>query len=234
MRFYSDQQLSRRQSLTPEGLLVITDTVIARCGDQLYAAHEVPLEPYANGLVTVTRPEGEVFDEASLASWNGKPLTAGHPDDVVTPDNFRDLCDRSCSERETRHWCRQRLPRGRFNSYRSRGHPRRSQYAPVGTVCRLRPTSCTRSPVRTAPELSRHIAAHSVTTSAAARPWPVMTSWANKQMPRRRSRRYRTSTGRASMCRTSCAGSSPSGIEGLPRSRVDRLPRCLLQTQASE
>jgi hypothetical protein len=48
VRFYSDQALSRRQSLTPEGLLIVTDTVIARCGDQLYGAAEVPIEPDAD------------------------------------------------------------------------------------------------------------------------------------------------------------------------------------------
>ena len=37
MQFYADSQLGSTQSTTPECYLVCRDTIIARCGQQLYA-----------------------------------------------------------------------------------------------------------------------------------------------------------------------------------------------------
>jgi hypothetical protein len=48
--------------LTPEHFLVAKDAVLARCGEQIYAAHEVPtVEPDKDGMVIVTREPGEVI-----------------------------------------------------------------------------------------------------------------------------------------------------------------------------
>jgi hypothetical protein len=90
--FYSDAQLSERLAYTPERFLIARDAVVARCGDQIYAQHEVPqVQADANGLITVSRDPDEVLNPTSLASYTGKPLVFGHPDELVDGSNYRDL-----------------------------------------------------------------------------------------------------------------------------------------------
>src|SRR5277367_6029493 len=91
MRWHTVERLSQRQGLTPDGFLIVTDTVIARCGDQVYHAMEVPLEPGDDGLVRVARDATEVFRDEAMASFEGKAITDDHPDEEVTPKNFRRL-----------------------------------------------------------------------------------------------------------------------------------------------
>jgi hypothetical protein len=40
--------------------------------------------------VTISRDASVVFDPMTVASYEGKPVTLGHPDADVTPDNWRD------------------------------------------------------------------------------------------------------------------------------------------------
>lgn len=91
-KFYSTAQLSERISETPEGFLVCEGVAITRAGDLLYAPGETPIEP-ANGgyYVTITRSIDDIHDPATIASFEGKPVTINHPDDFVTPENWREL-----------------------------------------------------------------------------------------------------------------------------------------------
>jgi hypothetical protein len=90
MLFYTDQEISPRLGRSPEGFLVCRYAVLARCGEQIYAAEEIPsLEPDDEGLIVVTRSPREVFRPRSLASFTGKPITLDHPDAEVTGDNYR-------------------------------------------------------------------------------------------------------------------------------------------------
>lgn len=89
-RFYTDQQLGEKQSLTPEGFLVCHDVPIARIGELLYVAGEIPLEPGPDGLIRVERHPEDVFAVEALASFSGKPVTNDHPPKDVTPANYRD------------------------------------------------------------------------------------------------------------------------------------------------
>lgn len=91
MRWHVVERLSPRQALTPDGYLIVTDTIIARCGDQIYHHNEVPLDPDDDGVITVSRDAGEVFRPEAIASFEGKPITDDHPDEEVTPENHRDL-----------------------------------------------------------------------------------------------------------------------------------------------
>lgn len=91
MRIHTTEQLSARQSMTPEGYLLCEGVGIARTGYQLYAAGEIPLEPDDDGLITIQRPESEVFRDATMASFEGKPVTMDHPADGVGPENWSDL-----------------------------------------------------------------------------------------------------------------------------------------------
>lgn len=91
LRFYAVEQVSPKQSITPEGFLVCHDVPIARTGTQLYLADEVPIEGGAGGQVQIHRREDQVFRPETMASFEGKPVTIDHPDDFVTPENWKEL-----------------------------------------------------------------------------------------------------------------------------------------------
>jgi hypothetical protein len=91
MRFYTIQKLGPKRSLTPEGFLLCEDVPVARTGEMLYAAGEVPVEAGPDGLIRISRTPDEVFHDATLASCVGKPVTLDHPDDFVNPSNYAAL-----------------------------------------------------------------------------------------------------------------------------------------------
>ncbi len=90
MRFYTTEQLGAKQALTSEGFLLCSDVPIAREGIQLYAYGEIPVEPDRDGLIKIERLPEEVFRDATIASFNGKPVVNKHPPEGrVTPDIWR-------------------------------------------------------------------------------------------------------------------------------------------------
>ena len=91
MKFFSKGELGSRRTLTPEGFVVCHDVPIARIGQQIYAAYEVPVEPNMVGEIFIDRPAEEVFREETVASFNGKPVTIEHPSEFVSPDNWAAL-----------------------------------------------------------------------------------------------------------------------------------------------
>jgi hypothetical protein len=81
---YYASQLSEKIGETPEGFLICRDCVIARTGSQKYAAAELPPEVLKEiGLndleFDVYRSPEEVFRPATMASFEGKSITDGHP-----------------------------------------------------------------------------------------------------------------------------------------------------------
>ena len=79
--------------MTDEGYLVAPGN-LARTGVQEYRAYELGLD--ADGIdpmrvIRLHRPAEEVFDQASMASFENKPITIEHPPVAVTADNWRDL-----------------------------------------------------------------------------------------------------------------------------------------------
>src|SRR6266496_6280668 len=54
-RFYVEEKLGEKQSLTPEGFLVCHDVPISRVGELVYLAKELPLVPGPDGLIYVDR-----------------------------------------------------------------------------------------------------------------------------------------------------------------------------------
>lgn len=85
------EQLGPKRHRTPEGYLFCEDVPAARVGDMVYAAGEIPLEAL-NGQIVVTRGEDELFTEATLASYNGKPVVDYHPDKFnLSSDNYREM-----------------------------------------------------------------------------------------------------------------------------------------------
>jgi len=91
MRYFTPSELSEKQSLTPEGFLLCRDVPIARTGSQLYADYEVPNLQSQGGVIRMDRDEDEVFRKETIASFEGKPVTNDHPDEDVSPDNWKSL-----------------------------------------------------------------------------------------------------------------------------------------------
>jgi hypothetical protein len=89
MRFYTVEKLGPKQSLTPEGFLLCEDVPLARTGEMLYGPGEIPVSTGPDGAIHIRRDESEVFRPEYLASLNGKPVVNDHPDEEVTPANWR-------------------------------------------------------------------------------------------------------------------------------------------------
>ncbi|MCK1783451.1 DUF2213 domain-containing protein [Pseudomonas sp. TNT11] len=96
-RWFAPERLSARQSMTPEGFLLCQAVPIARTGTLVYDESELVnddgpiVQGGAGGIVTIERNPDEVFRAETIASFEGKPVTLSHPDDFVTPANWREL-----------------------------------------------------------------------------------------------------------------------------------------------
>ena len=84
------ENISRRE---PEGYLICLNVPVARTGVQEYLPSELGLSEPDDRLIPVCRPEEEVFSPASVASFEGMPVTDDHPSapDGVTAENSRYL-----------------------------------------------------------------------------------------------------------------------------------------------
>ena len=81
-------QISPHLVDTPEGFLICKDVPIARTGPQDYLARELMLDGDPDRVITVQRYPEDVFEDATLASLEGKPVTDGHPPENVGPENY--------------------------------------------------------------------------------------------------------------------------------------------------
>lgn len=87
MHYYGtrlSENISRRE---PEGYLLCLNVPVARTGTQEYLASEIGLS--GTGVVPVYRPEEEVFAPETVASFEGMPVTDGHPPEGVDTSNIR-------------------------------------------------------------------------------------------------------------------------------------------------
>lgn len=72
-----------------DGYLAV-NAKIARLGLYQYTRAEIgDTDGQPNELVSVYRPEAEVFDTDAMASFAHKPITLNHPRDAVSKDNWR-------------------------------------------------------------------------------------------------------------------------------------------------
>lgn len=81
------------RKMTDEGYLIAPGN-LARTGVQEYRAFELGLD--ADGMdpmkvIRLHRPADEVFNPASMASFESKPITIEHPKEAVTADNWSEL-----------------------------------------------------------------------------------------------------------------------------------------------
>ena len=88
--FYTVGKLGKTREITPEGYLLCRDVALAHTGSLLYGEGEVPVTADV-GLIVITRGEDDLFRPETMASFEGKPVTDNHPDDWVTPENWKDL-----------------------------------------------------------------------------------------------------------------------------------------------
>lgn len=89
--FYTTEKLGPKQSMTPEGFLLCEDVPLARIGVMIYGPDETPIKAGAEGIVKIVREAEDVFTPETIASAQGKPVTNDHPEEDVTPDNWREL-----------------------------------------------------------------------------------------------------------------------------------------------
>lgn len=92
MKMLCSVQLSKHRYKTPEGYLVCKDCIIARTGKQTYLKAEIGRDDGSDEeYIDIDRKPNEVFSEKTLASFEGKPLTIEHPNESVSPDNYKEL-----------------------------------------------------------------------------------------------------------------------------------------------
>lgn len=85
---YYGTDISPNKTETVEGYLICRNVPIARTGAQQYLARELMLDGDPERIVTVDRYPEDVFEDAALASFEGKPVTDGHPPENIGPENY--------------------------------------------------------------------------------------------------------------------------------------------------
>ena len=90
MKVLIREKLSPHKFKTPEGYLICQDAILARTGKQTYRKNELFLDTEDDSEIEVDRPYEEVMSQATLASFENKPITIEHPDEDVTVDNYKD------------------------------------------------------------------------------------------------------------------------------------------------
>ena len=103
MHYYGTRLSENISKREPEGYLLCLNVPVARTGTQDYLPEELGLAPNsefriqnselspAGGLVSVYRPEEEVFSPETMASFEGMPVTNDHPPEGVDVSNIRAL-----------------------------------------------------------------------------------------------------------------------------------------------
>lgn len=87
---YYGYTISPNQIETHDGFLICRNVPIARTGDQDYLGSEIGLDGGDAGkIIPVHRSPEEVFSQATMASFEGKPVTNDHPPGIIGPDDVR-------------------------------------------------------------------------------------------------------------------------------------------------
>ena len=85
---YYGHDISPNITETDEGYLICRNVPIARTGPQEYTARELQLDGDPERLIAVNRHPEDIFTPAALASFEGKPVTDGHPPEDVGSANY--------------------------------------------------------------------------------------------------------------------------------------------------
>lgn len=89
-RFLTTEKISPLKEKTPEGYLLCRDVPISRVGSFEYSAAEVGLPSLTGSPVHVLRPEEQIFNPETIASFEAKPVVIGHAR-FADPDNWREI-----------------------------------------------------------------------------------------------------------------------------------------------
>ena len=88
---YFASKVSENLHKTPEGYLLAIGVPIGRIGEMEYGPGETPIEVGSEGIVKISREEKELFKPETIASFEGKPFTIGHPAQFVDTKNWKEL-----------------------------------------------------------------------------------------------------------------------------------------------
>jgi hypothetical protein len=92
MAILVDELISPNIGRTPEGYLICKDVKVARIGTQRYLGQEIGQDEAHGQMFDVYRLPDDVFAAETIASFEGKPITDGHPPGYfVAPNNFAAL-----------------------------------------------------------------------------------------------------------------------------------------------
>lgn len=84
-------KLSDRLYMDNNGQLIVKDAILARTGEYDYLESDILPNGDKTKIVKVYRSPEDVFEPASMASFENKPLCDNHPDDDVCGDNYSSL-----------------------------------------------------------------------------------------------------------------------------------------------
>lgn len=84
-------KISDRIWLDTNGQLICRDAIIARTGSYDYLESEILQGGDNKKIVKVFRTDDEVFNPTAIASFENKPFVDDHPQEDVSPENFREL-----------------------------------------------------------------------------------------------------------------------------------------------
>jgi hypothetical protein len=82
MKYTTTSMLSENISKTEEGFLLCKNVVLARPGEQVYAASELPQFEAVNGRIIAVRDEAAILAPETIASFEGKTLANLHPKEL--------------------------------------------------------------------------------------------------------------------------------------------------------
>lgn len=97
MLAYYGYTISPNQIETGEGFLICRNVPIARTGSMDYLESELNPAGSSSKMVKVLRSSEEVFSDAAMSSFEGKPVTNEHPPELITPETYRQY-SRGCAE----------------------------------------------------------------------------------------------------------------------------------------
>jgi hypothetical protein len=88
---HTTEQLGPNMSRTPNGNLICRAVPIARVGWMIYGPNEVPIKAGPDGVARVYRGPDELFKPECVGSFMGSAVVDEHPEDDVTPSNWKQL-----------------------------------------------------------------------------------------------------------------------------------------------
>lgn len=91
MKVLIKEKLSPNKFIDNSGYLICNDAVLARTGKQEYLKSEIfPNAVDGDSIIEVDRKPEQVFADATIYSFENKPLTCEHPYENVNPENYKE------------------------------------------------------------------------------------------------------------------------------------------------